>query len=296
MKETKKEFVSKYIQTFSGKNQKKKLFTNKRKFNKLSNNKINLKGEEKFLRFRSLRDSLESFINDKQSKFFSTEVETNKDASSNRNNNSNMGGKKKLFNENNYCLSPSNNQQKKIFNSVMDMCRDLYEPKNTDNNKRMKLREDIIEKVNNYVNKDLKKNILFPKIVDNKKKIKNELIIPNKITKRTKLKSLDSNKINLKSMTANNSEQKNTRTINSRIVTYENYANNDTNYNHPQIYTLNNSNFKKYLLIKTSKNLKTSIDFSKLIPERKIDQKEINKQLYSVYKTMKKRKDITFHI
>ena len=129
-----------------------------------------------------------------------------------------------------------------------------------------------------------------------KKKIKNELIIPNKITKRTKLKSLDSNKINLKSMTANNSEQKNTRTINSRIVTYENYANNDTNYNHPQIYTLNNSNFKKYLIIKTSKNLKTSIDFSKLIPERKIDQKEINKQLYSVYKTMKKRKDITFHI
>ena len=129
-----------------------------------------------------------------------------------------------------------------------------------------------------------------------KKKIKNELIIPNKITKRTKLKSLDSNKINLKSMTANNSEQKNTRTINSRIITYENYANNDTNYNHPQIYTLNNSNFKKYLIIKTSKNLKTSIDFSKLIPERKIDQKEINKQLYSVYKTMKKRKDITFHI
>ena len=83
----------------------------------------------------------------------------------------------------------------------------------------------------------------------------------------------------------------------SRMVTFENYANKNTIYNHPQIYTLNN--IKKYYPLKTHKNLQTFVGFSQLIPERKVDQKEINKQIYSVYKTMKtmkNRNEIAFHI
>lgn len=298
MKVKKREFESKNIQTFFVINQKEKIFKNKRKYNELFNNKINLKDYEKCFKYRSLRNSLENIINDKQSKLFNTEVENKNNFLSNRINYSILGRKKKIFNANNYSLSPVNNLKKTIFNTVLDMCHDLYESKNKDNNKRMKLREDILDKVNHYVNKDLKKNILCPEIFDTKKKKEIELIIPNKIKKVPKLKSVDSNKINLKSIIKKYSEQPKLKTINlknSRIITYENYANNNINYNHPQIYTLNN-NIKKYFGRKTQKNLKTYIDFSKLIPERKIDQKEINKQLYSVYKTMKKRKDIAFHI
>ena len=42
--------------------------------------------------------------------------------------------------------------------------------------------------------------------------------------------------------------------------------------------------------------MKTFLEFSKLIPERKQDQKEINKQIYTIYKTMKNKNEINFHV
>ena len=150
----------------------------------------------------------------------------------------------------------------------------------------------------------MNKNILCPKIQENKKKI--ELFKPNNIKKEKDknknkvqiLKSIDSNRITVKTLFqkySNKPKLKNVNLKTSRIFSYENYANTNTNYKHPQIYTLNN-NFKKYFPLNTQKNLQTFLDFSKLIPERKGDQKEINKQLYSVYKTMKNRNENTFHI
>ena len=64
------------------------------------------------------------------------------------------------------------------------------------------------------------------------------------------------------------------------------------------MYFLNTNNYneRKLIPIKTHKKIDSFLDLSKSIPERMIDQKEINKQIYSVYKTMKDRNEIAFHI
>ena len=200
-----------------------------------------------------------------------------------------------------YYMSPQKFEyNNKIFKSVKEICKDLYESKNLDNNKRMKLREDIIYKVNHYIFSDLRKNILNPEIIDKKKK-KSKLVITNKTIREKKLKSIDSNKIYLKEIVKKYNEEPDIKPIslkNSRIITFENYAQNNTKYNHPQIYILNTNSYndKKLLPIKTQKNLDSFLELSKLIPERKIDQNEINKQIYTVYKTMKDRTETAFHI
>ena len=294
-----KYYESKNIQTVK----RNKPLKNKRKCNRLLNNNLKVE-EDKHFRFHSLRNSFCDLVNNGAYKLFTTELDNN-----NKNNfwsfRNNYAIKKPLNIKNNH-KSPLANHKKNILNTVMDICHDIYESKNKDNNKRMKLRENIIKNVNNYLFCDLNKNILCPKIQENKKKI--ELFKPNNIKKEKEkdknknkvqiLKSIDSNRITVKTLFqkySNKPKLKNVNLKTSRIFSYENYANTNTNYKHPQIYTLNN-NFKKYFPLNTQKNLQTFLDFSKLIPERKGDQKEINKQLYSVYKTMKNRNENTFHI
>ena len=294
-----KYYESKNIQTVK----RNKPLKNKRKCNRLLNNNLKVE-EDKHFRFHSLRNSFCDMVNNGAYKLFTTELDNN-----NKNNfwsfRNNYAIKKPLNIKNNH-KSPLANHKKNILNTVMDICHDIYESKNKDNNKRMKLRENIIKNVNNYLFFDLNKNILCPKIQENKKKI--ELFKPNNIKKEKEkdknknkvqiLKSIDSNRITVKTLFqkySNKPKLKNVNLKTSRIFSYENYANTNTNYKHPQIYTLNN-NFKKYFPLNTQKNLQTFLDFSKLIPERKGDQKEINKQLYSVYKTMKNRNENTFHI
>ena len=281
-----KNCASKNIQTVK----RAKKFRNKRKINEFLKNNLKIE-EDKHFRFHSLRNSLCNLMNNRETLIFTTELD-------NRNNYWNLRSNNSITNRYNikkYHKSPLTNHRKEILNSVMDMCHDIYVLKNADNNNRMKLRETILKNVNNYLFYDLKKNILCPKI---EKKKKMELILPNKLQKEKLLKSIDSNKINLKTIFQKYNNKPLYTAINlkhSKVVSYENYANNNTNYNHPQIYTLIN-NFKKYFPHKTQKNLKEFLDFSKLIPERKIDQKEINKQIYSVYKTMKNKNEIAFHI
>ena len=293
---------TKNTQTFHSINQNNKKLKNKRKYNDFHNNNKNIKElekeEDKHFKFNSLRSSFGNIINMKQYKLFNTEIDNKNNFWSMRNNYSiNIDGGKNYFNNKNFCISPQNNHKKKILNRVMEMCHDIYESKNEDNNIRMKLREDIVHKINHYVNFNLNKNILYPEFNDIKKK-KIKISFLNKIKKEKKLKSVDSNKMTLKSFIQKyNNEIPNLKpayTKKPRIVTFENYANNNTIYKHPQIYTLNN-NIKKYYPLQTQKNLQTFVGFSQLIPERKVDQQETNKQLYSVYKTMKNRNE-KFHI
>ena len=300
-----KKNLSKDIQAFTSNNKRNKKFKNKRKLNHLFINTKNLREGEKNYKSNSFKkNNIESKSNDdplfdKAFRLFATEIEYRNNFMNFRNNYSiNMGGgrtTKEKCNIKNYYISPRKTYNKQIFNNIMDMCHDLYQSKNSDNNLRMKLREDILNNVNNYVFSNLKRNILFPEIVETKKK-KFKLIIPN-IKRKKKVKSMDFNKIYLNKIIKKDYE-KSDNNRNSRIITYENYAKKDTNYNHPQIYTLNNNFYKdrKLITIGTQANLKPFLDFSKLIPERKIDQKEINKQIYSVYKTMKDRNEIAFHI
>jgi len=300
-----KKNISKDIQAFTSNNKRNKKFKNKRKLNHLFINTKDLReGKENYKSNSFKKNNIESKNNDdplidKAFKLFATEIEYRNNFMNFRNNYSiNMGGGRttnEKYNIKNYYISPRKKFNKQIFNNLMDMCHDLYQSKNSDNNLRMKLREDILNNVNNYVFSNLKRNILFPEIVETKKK-KFNLIIPNKKRKK-KVKSMDFNKIYLNKIIKKDYE-KSDNSRNSRIITYENYAKKDTNYNHPQIYTLNNNFYKdrKLIPIGTQTNLKPFLDFSKLIPERKIDQKEINKQIYSVYKTMKDRNEITFHI
>ncbi len=202
-----------------------------------------------------------------------------------------------------YYNSPQKNEyNNKIFNSVKEICNTLYEPKYKDNSRRMKLREDIIHKINHFVFSDLQKNILTPKMLEKKMKKKIQIVIPNQTKREKRLKSIDSNKINLKQIIKKCKEEssslKNISVKSPRMVTFENYAKNNTKYNHPQIYFLNNNyyNERRLIPIKTHKKLDSFLDLSKSIPERIIDQKEINKQIYSVYKTMKDKSEIAFHI
>ena len=190
----------------------------------------------------------------------------------------------------------------KIFNSVKEICNTLYESKYKDNSRRMKLREDIIHRINQYVFSDLQKNILTPQIINRKRKKRFDIVIPNQTRREKKLKSIDSNKLNLKQiMKECKDESPKIKTNNlqsSRMITFENYAKNDTKYNHPQVYLLNTNyyNERKLIPIKTYKKFDSFLDLSKSIPERMIDQKEINKQIYTVYKTMKNKSGIAFHI
>ena len=283
-------------------NQNNKKLKNKNKYNDLHNNNRNGKDleeeEDKHFKFNSLRSSFGNIVNMKQYKLLNTELENKNNFWSMRNNYSiNIGGKKNSTTNKNFCISPQNNHKKKILNRVVEMCHDIYETKNIDNNIRMRLREDIIHKINHYVNCNLNKNILCPESNDiRKKKIK--INFNNNIKKENKLKSVDSNKMAIKSFIQKYNNVPNLKPVyikKARVVTFENYANSNTIYNHPQIYILSN-NVKKYYPLKTQKNLKTFVGFSQLIPERKYDQKEINKQIYSVYKTMKNRNEIAFHI
>ena len=189
----------------------------------------------------------------------------------------------------------------KIFNSVKEICNTLYESKHKDNSRRMKLREDIIHRINQYIFSDLQKNILTPKIINRKRKKRFDIVIPNQTRREKKLKSIDSNELNLRKILKecnDDSPKKNNNLQSSRMITFENYAKNDTKYNHPQVYFLNTNyyNERKLIPIKTHKKIDSFLDLSKSIPERMIDQKEINKQIYSVYKTMKNKSGIAFHI
>ena len=308
-----KQKIKQITETFVDINKVSKSFKNKRKKNELFSNPIfpiyknkkeiintkKFKEKEKNSLYNSLNNNLENITNMKSKKFFNTELDSKNNLYSLRNIYSiNLGENKNKINIKKIFRSPQNRNKEDIFNTVMGMCHSIYDSKKTDNNSRMKLREEIIHNINNYINMNLKKNVLCPEIFIRKKK-SYEIISPNKI--KRKLKSIDSNRMNLKTIVnkfCQEPDEKYSDLKKSRIITYENYAIKDTIFKHPQIYTLNNNFYKvkKPISIKTQKNLKSFLEFSNLIPERKKDQKEINKQIYSVYKTMKGKNEIAFHI
>ena len=182
MENKKIKLETKNTQTFLNNNQKNKKLANKKKYNELLIKELEEK--DKHFKFNSLRSSFGNIINLKQSKFFNTELENNNNFWSMRNNYLYLGGKNNKFNCKNYCISPQNIHKKKILNRVMEMCHDLYDSKNIDNNIRMKLREDIVHKINHYVNDNLNKNILYPESND----IKNKKIKINSLNKIKKIK------------------------------------------------------------------------------------------------------------
>ena len=74
--------------------------------------------------------------------------------------------KKKLnvFSRNN---NDNNYKKKSLFNEIKSLCDNLYENKKSKNDdSRIKLKEDIIKRIDNFVFSDLKKNILFPKMLN----------------------------------------------------------------------------------------------------------------------------------
>lgn len=254
--------------------------------------------DQKFCKVYSFKNNnLDNRIKPQKSNIFSTEIDYKNYLRSSRDNNH-----LKLKNKKN--ISPIRfKDKKKLFNEVKSICQKLYDSDNEDNNERMKIREGIINKVNNYIFSDLKNNILCPEIIDNKKK-KPKFITPKKNKNESKEKEkeryMDTNLITMEDIIKTYYEEPYLQSVNLndlRMVTYGNYARNYTIFNHPQIYTLNNNFCSEKRLIpqKTPKKLK-SLELTKLIPERKQDKKEINKQIYSVYKTMKNKKEIKFHI
>ena len=274
----------------------KKKYKSKNNMNELFIRQKPILEDQKFCKVYSFKNSnLDNRIKPEKTNIFSTEIDYKNYLRSSRDNK-----QPKLKNKKN--ISPLRiKNKKKLFNEVKSICQKLYDSDNEDNNERMKIREGIINKVNNYIFSDLKNNILCPEIIDNKKK-KPKNISPKKYKNEAKEKEryLDINLITMEDIIKTYYEEPYLKSINLndlRMVTYGNYARNYTIFNHPQIYTLNN-NFgseKKLIPNKTPKKLK-SLELTKLIPERKQDKNEINKQIYSVYKTMKNKKEIKFHI
>ena len=250
---------SKGIQTFNITNKVNKKFKNKRKLNDLF---INTQKGEHFYRNNLFRNNTteeeKNHINNlfkcntterkknynnnslkkfdernkgKLNKIFTTEFGDKNNIMNIRNNYSiNVRRVREKINKNTntkkyYISPPHKNNNTQMFNTLMDMCHNLYKTKNPDNNIRMKLREDILHNVDNYLFSNLKKNILCPEIIDKKKK-KFNIIIPN-IKTRKKIQSMDFNKKYLsKDLKKDYDESylKNSNTNNLRIITYGNYA------------------------------------------------------------------------
>ena len=174
--------------------------------------------------------------------------------------------KKKLnvFSRNN---NGNNDKKKSLFNEIKSLCDNLYENKKSKNDdSRIKLKEDIIKRIDNFVFSDLKKNILFPKMLN--------------------LRS--NSRRNFQKLKLFSEEQKN-----------KNKKNDLKRINLERTKDLLNNTYrpKKSLpIIDTKKALNSFKDFSKLIPEKKLNQKENQKQLYKEFKAMKSKNKNEFGI
>ena len=201
-------------------------------------------------------------------------------------------------------IAPLNNNKKNkkiLFNEIKNICDNIYESNNNQNNNfRTKLREDIIKSIDNYIFSDLRKNILFPKMIKTKKnkeiKVKEFKLfkIKEKEKEKTKEKekkerSFDSNKVSMKDILNNYDCNSSHRRVKVYRYKYGDYAKNDIKYNHPQLITLNNKFRTSNIFpsIGPQKALNTFHDFTNLIPEKRINKSEFNKQIYKAYKTMK---------
>ena len=201
-------------------------------------------------------------------------------------------------------ITPLNKHKKNkkiLFNEIKNICDNIYESNNNQNNNfRLKLREDIIKSIDNYIFSDLRKNILFPKMIKTKKnkeiKIKEIKLFKKREKdktidkeKETKERSFDSNKVSMKDILNSYDCNSSHRRVKVYKYKYGDYAKNNVKYNHPQLYTLNNT-FRTRNIFPTigpQKALNTFHDFTNLIPEKRINKREFNKQIYKAYKTMK---------
>jgi electron transfer flavoprotein alpha subunit len=107
--------------------------------------------------------------------------------------------------------------------------------------------------------------------------------------KETKERSFDSNKVSMKDILNSYDCNSSHRKVKVYKYKYGDYAKNNAKYNHPQLYTLNNT-FRTRNIFPTigpQKALNTFHDFTNLIPEKRINKREFNKQIYKAYKTMK---------
>ena len=201
-------------------------------------------------------------------------------------------------------ITPLNKHKKNkkiLFNEIKSICNNIYESNNNQNNNfRLKLREDIIKSIDNYIFSDLRKNILFPKMIKTKKnkeiKIKEIKLFKKREKDKTidkekeaKERSFDSNKLSIKDILNSYDCNSSHRRVKVYKYKYGDYAKNNVKYNHPQLYTLNNT-FRTRNIFPTigpQKALNTFHDFTNLIPEKRINKREFNKQIYKAYKTMK---------
>ena len=143
----------------------------------------------------------------------------------------------------------SNDKRLLLLNEIKHICHNIYDTKKGKNNNfKLKLREDIIKNINNFVFSDLRKNVLFPKMLtlknnsrinirklkffsEEKKKIK-------KAGENAMKKDLD--KLSMKDILNKYDENYKLKNRNIKVYrfNYGDYAKNDTKYNHPQILTL----------------------------------------------------------
>ena len=237
---------------------------------------------------------------EKKYKIFETQITPKKQK--------NLIGKKKLK-----IISRNNNDKKLLLlNEIKHICHNIYDTKKNKNiNFKLKLREDIIKNIDNFVFSDLRKNVLFPKMLTVKnnsriniqklkffseeKKNKNKKTIENERNK-------DLDKLSMKDILNKYDENYKLKNRNIKVYRYNygDYAKNDTKYNHPQILTLNNVYKPKPTLplIHSQRVLNTFHDLSKLIPEKNSEHNEKQKLLYKDFKAMKSKnkKEIGIHI
>ena len=213
-------------------------------------------------------------------------------------------------------LSPSykiKKNKKIIFNEIKTLCDNIYDSNShQDNGFKIKIREDIVRSIDNYIFSDLKKNILFPRTTNiRNRKIQHFTFLKkkekNKEKKELDKKFCDSNRVSMKDIFKNESKnnkdndndndndnetidvEKSNRKIKVYKYKFEDYAISDVKYNHSIKYTLNNAIRRQNLfpIINPPKTIYSFRDFTDLIPEKRINKKELNKQIYKAYKTMK---------
>lgn len=194
-------------------------------------------------------------------------------------------------------------KKQKFISEIQFICKNVYKSPNKPHIKNIKFL--IANKLNEFTG-DLTKNILSTEVKIEPRSRNNEEKKVNKLYKKYRRSFEPLNKLIIKenkkdeeiikkyydelllTARASNNINKGSR------INYGNYAVNVVKYQHPNIYKLKNNIFRDKLPV-IKLNSKSEKELTSLIPDRENEKKK-NKELYSIYQTMKDSKKNNFYI
>lgn len=183
-------------------------------------------------------------------------------------------------------------KREKLFFDTENLCAEMYKKKpNELNDKKVFLYEKLNQGVN-FMLKDLRKNQLITKKNNYKhNNLSTSLNFGNFRPNPKKIQQNEKNNYNINDYLQHYYDEFKPKMNNTKLILYENYAQNFKIYKHNQLYNLKKNYFRDKILppIDRSRSIRVK-NFIDLIPERVQDTNESKKKIYSIYKLMKDNK------